>query len=458
MTTTTTTMETSPGQNRGMNFECAKRFQRIKMELHRQMIERLDMARLPDCPTEQLRRDVRKLARSFASQCPEVLSEHERTSLASELEAEVFGLGPLESLMNDPSVSDILVNGPDTVFVERHGVLDECDVVFADDDHLMQVIQRVAGRIGRRIDGSTPMVDARLPDGSRVHAIVPPLALDGAVLSIRRFPERLTASDMLANSTMPEEVLAFLKAAVEGRASIIISGGTGAGKTTLLNALSRFIPIEERLVTIEESAELQLQQRHVVRLETRIPNMEGDGEVTARQLVRNSLRMRPDRIIVGEVRGPEALDMLQAMNTGHEGSLSTIHANSTRDALSRLETMVVMAGYELTIPVIRQYISSALQIIVQIARLKGGARRVVRVTEIIGLKKDRYILRELFSFRQTGVEDGKAIGYFHASGKKPKLLKRLAESGISLDASLFEERTLGGEQGATQSTFQLADQ
>jgi pilus assembly protein CpaF len=302
------------------------------------------------------------------------------------------------------------------------------------------------------------MVDARLPDGSRVNAIVPPLALDGPILSIRRFGARFSPDDLLANATMAPEMLEFLRAAVEARASMLISGGTGAGKTTLLNALSRFIPDDERLVTIEDSAELHLQQRHVVRLETRPQNIEGQGEVTTRQLVRNSLRMRPDRIVVGEVRGPEALDMLQAMNTGHEGSLTTIHANSTKDALARLETMVVMAGFELPVTVVRQYVASAIQLVVQIARLKGGARRIVRISEIAGLKDGRYVLRELFGFNQTGVEDGAAVGSFHARKAPAKLLARFKAAGVRIDPSVFgkQELSLGGDDAGSPQVFRLA--
>jgi pilus assembly protein CpaF len=366
--------------------------------------------------------------------------------------AEAFGLGPLDRFMTDPSVNDILVNGPDTVYVERRGRLEKTDVVFADSAHLIQIIQRIAARVGRRVDEASPMVDARLPDGSRVNAIIPPLALEGPVLSIRRFAVRLTAEHLLANATLPWEMLELLRAAVEARTNTLISGGTGAGKTTLLNTLSRFIPHDERLVSIEDSAELQLQQPHVVRLETRLPNLEGVGEVSQRDLVRNSLRMRPDRIIIGEVRGPEALDMLQAMNTGHEGSLTTIHANDTRDALSRLEMMVTMAGFEMPLPVIRSYIGSAIHLVVQLARLKGGSRKVVRISELVGLRKRRqYVVRDLFVFRQTGVVDGRAVGEFHATGHVPGFLPQLHAAGIDLPADLFTPRVLtpAGPQGDT---------
>jgi len=421
----------------------AQGFQKIKAEIHRRLVELLDISRLEKIKPERLRREVRALAIQLAQSAPELLNEVERERLIDEVMNEAFGLGPLEAFMNDPAVSDILVNGPNLVFVERHGQIKETPVVFADNSHLIQIIQRIAARVGRRVDEMSPMVDARLPDGSRVNAIIPPLSLDGPVLSIRRFGVRLRFEDLLANGTLPGPMLTFLKAIVEARLNMIISGGTGAGKTTMLNTLSRFIPADERLVTIEDSAELLLQQKHVVRLETRLPNMEGVGQYTQRDLVRNSLRMRPDRIIIGEVRGPEALDMLQAMNTGHEGSLTTIHANDTRDALARLEMMVTMAGFEMPMSVIRHYVASALRVIVQLARLKGGARRVVRISEIIGLKKHRrYVVRDLFGFRQTGVREGVAVGEFYATGCLPACLERLHAAGIDLPADLFAERTL----------------
>jgi pilus assembly protein CpaF len=366
----------------------------------------------------------------------------ERERLIDEVLDETFGFGPLEVLLKDPTVSDILVNGPRTVFIERRGKLEATPVVFADDAHLLQIIQRIAARIGRRVDEMSPMVDARLPDGSRVNAIIPPLSLEGPVLSIRRFGVRLTVDDLLANATMPPEILRLLRAAVEARLSILVSGGTGSGKTTFLNTLSRFIPPDERLVTIEDSAELQLQQPHVVRLETRPANLEGVGEVRQRDLVRNALRMRPDRILVGEVRGPEALDMLQAMNTGHEGSLTTVHANDGRDALSRLEMMVMMAGYDLPIPVIRQYITTAITLVVHLARLKGGGRKVMRVSELCGLRRGKYKVRDLFTFQQTGLRMGQAVGVFRATGAVPKFLEKLRAVGVDLPETLFSEREL----------------
>jgi pilus assembly protein CpaF len=418
------------------------RLQKLKAEIHRQLIEGLDLSRLHRVRPERLRREVRELAIRLTGSSPEMLNELERERLVDEIMHESFGLGPLEGPMNDPSVSDILVNGPREVYLERNGQLQISDIVFADDAHLMQVIQRVAARVGRRVDEMSPMVDARLPDGSRVNAIIPPLSLNGPVLSIRRFGVRLTADDLLANGTMPREVLDLLRAVVQARVSMVISGGTGTGKTTLLNTLSAFIPHSERLVSIEDTAELKLQQPHVVRLETRPANLEGVGEIKQRELVRNALRMRPDRIIVGECRGAEALDMLQAMSTGHEGSMTTVHANDTRDSLSRLEMMVMMTGFELPIPVIRQYIAAAIGLVVQIARLRGGRRRIVRISEIVELRRRSYVLRDLYGYRQLGIKNGETVGEFYSTGYEPTFLGRLKSEGIELPASLFQDRVL----------------
>jgi pilus assembly protein CpaF len=416
----------------------AQRFQKLKTEIHRQLVDMLDISRLERIPPEQLRREVRAITTQLTQTTPEAINDAGRERLINEIMNEAFGLGPLESFMKDPTISDILVNGPQHVYIERKGRLEETSVVFADNAHLIQIIQRIAARVGRRVDEASPMVDARLPDGSRVNAIIPPLSLDGPMLSIRRFGVQLHSEDLLANDTLPEPMLEFLKAAVHARLNMIISGGTGAGKTTMLNTLSRFIPSSERLITIEDSAELLLQQKHVVRLETRLPNLEGVGEYTQRSLVRNSLRMRPDRIIIGEVRGAEALDMLQAMNTGHEGSLTTIHANDTRDALARLEMMVSMAGFDMPVPVIRNYIASAIRIVVHVARLQGGTRKVMRVSELIGIsKRGQYVVRDLFGYRQHGVRDDQAIGEFYATGKRPKCLARMQAAGIELPANLF---------------------
>ncbi len=418
-----------------------KDFQRLKTRIHREVLESLDLSRLAKLEEAELRRHVRNLTESFLRSRPDVVDAVDEDRLLEELIAESFGLGPLEPYMQDPDVTDILVNGPHEVYVERLGRLQATNTVFADEDHLLQIIQRVVSRVGRRIDEQNPMVDARLPDGSRVNAVIPPLALNGPVLSIRRFGhERLRANDLLRTHSISQPMLEFLQAAVEGRINIVISGGAGSGKTTLLNILSAFIPAYERLVTIEDSAELRLQRKHVVSMETRIANAEGRGEITPRDLVRNALRMRPDRIILGEVRGAEALDMLQAMNTGHEGSLTTVHANDTRDALSRLEVMVSMAGFDLPVSVVRRYIGSAITIVVHLARLKGGVRRVMRISEITGFSDGDYQLQELFGFRQEGVdEQGSAKGQFYCTGNVPKLAARLEEQGIVLAGSLFQK-------------------
>jgi pilus assembly protein CpaF len=420
----------------------ALRIQKLKSEIHRQLVEGLDLSRINRVKPERLRREVHSLAVQLTANTPEALNEMERERLIDEIMDEAFGLGPLQGPMNDPTVSDILVNGPGEVYLERRGRLEKSDIIFADDSHLMSVIQRIAARVGRRVDEMSPMVDARLPDGSRVNAIIPPLSLNGPVLSVRRFGVRLTRDDLVANGSLPAEVLRLLGATVEGRVSVLVSGGTGSGKTTLLNALSSYIPPDERLVTIEDTAELKLQQPHVVKLETRPANLEGAGEIRQRELVRNSLRMRPDRIIIGEVRGPEALDMIQAMSTGHEGSLTTIHANDTRDALGRLEMMIMLAGFDLPVPVIRQYIASSIGLVVQLARLRGGARKIIRVTEIVELRRRSYVLRDIFGFRQRGIRDKRAFGEFYATGYEPTFLGRLKSMGIDLPGDMFQERTI----------------
>ena len=425
-----------------MSQELAIRQQKLKGDIHRQMVEMLDVSKLGHWPEDRLRKELRGLASRLLAQAPEMLNQVERERLADEVIDEAFGLGPLEGLLSDPTITDILVNGPKSVYVERRGRLEETPIVFADEHHLMQIIQRIAAKVGRRVDEQSPMVDARLPDGSRVNAVIQPLALEGPMLSIRRFGVRLGIEELLAEGSIPAEAMAFLQATVEARISVLVSGGAGSGKTTLLNALSRSIPNDERLVSIEDAAELCLQQKHVVRLETRPPNMEGAGEVKLRDLVKNSLRMRPDRIIIGEVRGAEALDMLQAMNTGHEGSLTTIHANDARDALARLEMMVMMAGFELPISVIRQYIRSAITVVVHLSRLKGGKRRMMRLCEVIGIKDGRYIVRDLMRYRQQGVKDGMAYGTFYATGKKPKCLERIHAAGIHMPEALFDKRIL----------------
>ena len=419
-----------------------QRLLKLKADLQKRIVEMLDLSKVNRWKPDRLQREVRSLAVQLAAQSAETMTDLEREQLVAEVMSEVFGLGPLDPLMSDASISDILVNGANTVYVERNGRLELTAVRFRDDAHLLQIIQRVASRVGRRTDELSPMVDARLEDGSRVNAIIPPVSLHGPVLSIRRFGIRLGGDELLANSTMHPDVLAFLRAAVRSRISVLISGGTGSGKTTMLNALSQYIDDTERLVTIEDSAELKLRQRHVIGLETRPPNVEGAGEIRQRELVRNALRMRPDRIILGECRGGEALDMLQAMNTGHEGSLTTVHANDTRDALTRLEMMVMMAGFELPVPVIRYYIATAITLVVHLARLKGGARRVMRVSEVVGLDPAPYDVRDVYEYRQLGVRDGRAFGEFRATGYRPKLLDRLRMMGVELPDALFEARTI----------------
>jgi pilus assembly protein CpaF len=377
------------------------------------------------------------------------LSRADRDRLVMEVQHEVFGLGPLETLMKDPEISDILVNSATNVFVERYGKLEKTDVRFRDDAHLMQIIERIVTRVGRRVDESSPMVDARLADGSRVNAIIPPLALDGPVLSIRRFgTERLTVNDLIQFNSIPAQIAEVAAACVKSRLNMLVSGGTGAGKTTLLNCLSNFIPDNERIVTIEDSAELKLQQEHIVRLETRPANIEGQGAVTARDLVRNALRMRPDRIVIGEVRGGEALDMMQAMNTGHDGSISTIHANSARDALSRLETMMLMAGIALPERALREQVASALDIIVQLTRLSDGSRKVVEFAEVTGMEGNTITTQTIFKFDQRGIENGKIIGEFVATGVMPSFMDRLERHGFKIPNTHFMPVSMAGRKRA----------
>ncbi len=417
-------------------------FQQRKVAIHEKLVDSLDLSMLAHIPQEQLAEEVRSVAAEITAEEWPDISADERDRLLEELYDEVFGLGPLEPLMRDDSVSDILVNHPHEIFVERRGRLESAGVIFADEPHLIRIIQRIVSRVGRRIDEVSPMVDARLADGSRINAVIPPLALDGPSLSIRRFGRNpLQIEDLIECHSIPQDIVEFLAAAIDARVSFLISGGTGAGKTTLLNALTKFIPVDERLVTVEDSAELQLQHRHVVRLETRPPNNEGAGEITPRALVRNSLRMRPDRIIIGEVRGAEALDMLQAMNTGHEGSLTTIHANDTRDALARLELMVAMSGFELPIPVVRQYITSGISLVVHLSRLKGGVRRVMQISEIVGVREGGFHLEDVFGFEQTGVDElGVAQGEFFFTGYRPMCLSQLRAAGLRLPDEMFDKR------------------
>ncbi|HKM86477.1 MAG TPA: CpaF family protein [Terriglobales bacterium] len=417
-------------------------YQQVKADLHRKILDRLDLEKLGRSTGDSAREEVLILIRSSVNSEAVPLSFAEREQLSREILDEIFGLGPLEPLLKDPTISDILVNRFDRVYVERSGKLEITGLSFKDNQHLMQIIDRIVSRIGRRVDESSPMVDARLQDGSRVNAIIPPLALDGACLSIRRFGrDPLTARNMLDNKTMTGPMLELLSAMVKGRLNLIISGGTGAGKTTVLNVLSGYIPNSERIVTIEDAAELQLKQEHVVRLETRPPNIEGKGSVRMRQLVINSLRMRPDRIVVGEVRGEEAFDMLQAMNTGHEGSLTTVHANSPRDALARIENMVSMANLNIPERAIRHQIASAVHAIVQVARLSDGTRKVITVSEVTGMDGDMITLQDIFVFDRVGIdESGKVRGVFRSTGIPPQFAERLATAGCRLSPALFESR------------------
>jgi pilus assembly protein CpaF len=417
-------------------------YQQVKADLHRKILDRLDLEKLGKTSGDSARDEVLVVIRSAVNGEVVPLSFAERERLSREILDEIFGLGPLEQLLKDPNVSDILVNRYDRVYVEKAGKLELTTLAFKDNTHLMQIIERIVSRVGRRVDESSPMVDARLADGSRVNAIIPPLAIDGPCLSIRRFGrDPITARQMIENLTLTESMLELLSAMVKGRLNILVSGGTGAGKTTLLNVLSGYIPNSDRIVTIEDAAELQLKQEHVVRLETRPPNIEGKGAVRQRQLVINSLRMRPDRIVVGEVRGEEAFDMLQAMNTGHEGSLTTVHANSPRDAMARVENMVSMANLNIPERAVRQQIASAVHAVIQIARLSDGTRKVVTISEVIGMDEDRLGMHDIFVFDRSGIdESGKVRGMFRATGTRPHFADRLAISGARLRPALFESK------------------
>ncbi|MFY9532096.1 MAG: CpaF family protein [Candidatus Acidiferrales bacterium] len=415
-------------------------FGAVKNAIHRKLIQKLNLDRLTEVNREDVRREVGQILEALVVGESTPMNLQERERLAQEVLDEVFGLGPLEPLLADPTISDILVNSHKRVYVERRGILEQTSVHFRDDAHLMSIIDRIVSAIGRRVDESSPMVDARLADGSRVNAIIPPLAVDGPCLSIRRFGrDRLMADDLVNNHTLTPPILELLRGCVKARLNLLISGGTGAGKTTLLNVLSSYISNRERIVSIEDAAELQLHQEHVVRLETRPPNIEGKGAIQQRQLVINSLRMRPDRIIVGEVRGEEALDMLQAMNTGHDGSLTTIHANSPRDALSRLETMVAMANLNIPDTAIRRQISSAIDVVVQVSRLSDGTRKLVSLAEITGMEGDVVTMQDIFVYRKRGVrESGEVLGEFIPTGIRPKFAERLSVTGIQLPISMFE--------------------
>jgi pilus assembly protein CpaF len=419
-------------------------FENIKRRIHTKLVDKLDLSRVGELEGDVLRREIRLVVEHLCDTEDTFLNRNERDRLVEEVLDETFGLGPMELLLKDPSISEIMVNGPKNVFVEKGGKLVKTSVMFRDNKHLMQIIDRIVSRVGRRVDEVCPMVDARLPDGSRVNAIIPPLALDGPSVTIRRFGSNpLKLEDLLNYKSLTPEMVMLLEGAMKARLNIIISGGTGSGKTTLLNTLSSFISNDDRIVTIEDAAELQLQQEHVVRLETRPANIEGKGRISATDLVKNCLRMRPDRIIIGECRGGETLDMLQAMNTGHEGSLTTCHANTPRDAIARLETMIMMAGYEMPMKAMRQQIASAVDLIVQANRLQGGPRKVTHITEVLGMEQDTIVMQDIFKFVQEGVdENGRCVGHFVSTGIRPSFMDRLESSGVRLPASAFRERIM----------------
>lgn len=415
-------------------------YQKLKHRIHQTLLDRVDLEGMQRLSQGQIRDELRMLVERLLEEEVVVINDIERKNLTRDIQNEMLGFGPLETLLADPTVSDILVNTYKQVYVERHGRLELSDVTFTDDAHLMKIIDKIVSRVGRRIDESSPMVDARLPDGSRVNAIIPPLAIDGPIMSIRRFSaEPLRLADLVAHKSLTAEMAEILQGLGKAKVNILISGGTGSGKTTMLNVISGYISVSERIVTVEDAAELQMQQPHIVRLETRPPNIEGKGEVTQRALVRNALRMRPDRIILGEVRGGEALDMLQAMNTGHEGSMATIHANTPRDALTRLENMISMAAASLPTKAMRQQISSAISVVVQVARLTDGKRKVISIQEITGMEGEMITMQEIFSFKQTGLgENGAVVGHFCSSGVRPRFLERLRTFGIAVSETLFD--------------------
>src|SRR5437773_272647 len=424
------------GKKAGLNF---KVYQELKSSLHRDLLNKIDVEKVATVRDDRTRSQALAVIQDLVANLQTPLSGRERERLALEVLDEVFGLGPLEPLLQDPGINDILVNGHKLVYVERAGILEETNIRFKDDTHLMHIIDKIVSGVGRHIDESSPMVDARLADGSRVNVIIPPLAIDGPHLSIRRFGHvPVSENDLLTNQTLTPQMLELIQGAVKSRLNIVISGGTGAGKTTLLNVLSGYISDKERIVTIEDSAELIMKQRHVVRLECRPANVEGTGAIKQRQLLINSLRMRPDRIVVGEVRGEEALDMLQAMNTGHDGSLTTVHANNPRDAISRMETMALMANLNLPEKAVRRQIASAVSIVIQVARMSDGTRRVTHLTEITGMEEDTVSMQDVFLFEKQGISQGRVVGNFTATGIRPKFADRLKASGINVPASLFE--------------------
>ena len=419
-------------------------FEALKSHIHNKLVEKLDLTRMNELEGDSLRREIRVVVEHLCDTENPLLNRSERERLVEEVLDEAFGFGPLELLLKEEGVADIMINGPKNVFLEKNGRIIKSDVTFRDNDHLLQILDRLVSRVGRRVDETSPMVDARLPDGSRLNAIIPPLALDGPSLTIRRFGSSpLTLEDLLKFGAFTPEMVMFLEGAMKARLNIIISGGTGSGKTTLLNTLSSFISNENRIITIEDAAEIQLQQEHVLRLETRPPNIEGKGKVSATDLVRNALRMRPDRIIIGECRGGEALDMLQAMNTGHDGSMTTVHANNPRDAISRIETLVNMSGCDLPLSAIRKQIASAVHLIIQASRLQGGPRKVTYITEIVGMEGETIVMQDIFKFVQDGIgENGKAHGHFESTGVRPKCIEHLEAGGVRLPNGLFAQRTM----------------
>jgi len=433
-------MPVMEGKKEGL---ASKEYQELKSSVHQDLLTRIDLEKVANTSDARMRSEVLGVIQNLVAGLSLPMSAIQRDRLAREVLDEVFGLGPLEPLLQDPAISDILVNTYKHVYVERKGLMEETQVRFKDDAHLMHIVEKIVGAVGRRVDESTPMVDARLADGSRINVIIPPLAIDGPALSVRRFGQTpLVADDLIANRTLTAQMLELLKGAVRARLSMVISGGTGSGKTTLLNVLSGFISDRERIISIEDSAELQLKQRHVVRLECRPANVEGKGAIKQRQLVINSLRMRPDRIVVGEVRGEEALDMLQAMNTGHDGSLTTVHANTPRDALARLETMSLMANLNLPEKSIRQQIASAISIIVQVSRLSDGSRKITALSEITGMDEDIVSMQDIFVFEKKGIApDGHVLGEFCPTGIRPQFAQKLEVAGIPVPAALFARRT-----------------
>ena len=420
-------------------------FETLKTIIHSKLVEKLDLSRLGDLEGETLRREIRLVVEHLCDTENSLLNRSERERLIEEVLDETFGYGPLEILLKEPGVADIMINGPKNVFIEKHGRIVRSDVTFRDNAHLLQILDRIVSRVGRRVDETTPMVDARLPDGSRLNAIIPPLALDGPSITIRKFGSKpLGLEDLLKFGAFTPEMVMLLEGAIKARLNIIISGGTGSGKTTLLNTLSSFVQSDHRVITIEDAAELQLQQEHVLRLETRPANIEGKGRVTATDLVRNALRMRPDRIIIGECRGPETMDMLQAMNTGHEGSMTTVHANNPRDAVARIETMITMGGVEMPLKALRHQFSSAVNLIIQASRLQGGPRKITYITEVMGMEGDTVIMQDIFVFVKDGVDEtGRCFGHFEATGVRPSFLDRFQQAGIRLPSTLFQQRVLG---------------